>query len=171
MKAYQEEYIANAKEFVSLHLRPGPEDRSLEEYTDRLQAQRLRKWQLVQRNMELLREELLPALDHLSEADAEERQALQEFSTKLSASPGQVDVGILCQVQQALVAQARQEKNRADLIEHLYWLGMGWFFLSSKLVNIEAPLVERYVVNARDYFREAASYLLISSATFISSSE
>ena len=159
MKAYQEEYIANTKEFISLTLRPGPEDRTLEEYTDRLLAARTRRWQLVQRNMELLREELLPALDHLSEADAEERQALQEFSVKLGSSPGQVDVGILCQVQQALASQARQEENQEDLIEHLYWQGMGWFALSNKLVNMEADLVGRYFVYARTYFQEAASYL------------
>lgn len=159
MRAYQEEYIANVKEFVSLNLRPGPEDESLEKYTDRLLAQRARKQQLIQRNMELLREELLPALDHLSEADAEERQALQEFSTRLLAGPGQVDVGIPCQVQQSLVALARQEENQTDLIEHLYWLGMGWFALSNKLVNMEKDLVGHYFVQTREYFQEAATYL------------
>ena len=159
MKAYQEEYISNTKEFLSLTLRPGPEDRTLEEYRDRLLAQRARRWRLVQRNMELLREELLPALDHLSDADAEERQALQEFSVQLAASPSQLDAGILRQVQQALVAQARQEENREDLIEHLYWLGIGWFALSNKLVNMDMALVRNYFIPVQESFQEAASYL------------
>ena len=158
MHPYQEEYIANVKEYISLTLRPGPEDGSLEAYTDHLLLQRRRRRQLARRNMELLREKLLPDLDHLSGADREERQALQEFSAKLLASPKQVDVGLLCQVQEALVAQARQEGNRSDLIEHLYWLGMGRFSLASKLVNMD-QVAALYYARVRECFQEAASYL------------
>lgn len=158
MQPYQEEYIANVKEFVSLNLRPGPEDRTPEEYADRLLAQRTRRQELGSRNMELLRTRLLPDLDHLSGADAEERRSLQEFSAKLMYGPGQVDVGLLCQMQQALVALARQEENHADLIEHLYWLGLGRFALSSKLVNMP-EVAALYYARVRDCFEEAAAYL------------
>ena len=139
-------------------LRPGPEDGSLEAYTDRLLIRRRRRRQLVQRNMELLREKLLPALDRLSDADRTERQDLQEFSAKLLASPGQVDVGLVCQIQEALLALARQEGDRSDLIEHLYWLGMGRFFLANKLVNIDQAAAP-YYARVRECFQEAASYL------------
>ncbi|MBD5118587.1 MAG: hypothetical protein HDT37_05705 [Clostridiales bacterium] len=139
-------------------LRPGPEDGSLEAYTNRLQAQRRRRRRLARRNMELLREKLLPALDHLSEADREERQTLQEFSAKLLASPKQVDVGLVCQIQEALLALARQEGDRSDLIEHLYWLGMGRFSLANKLVNMD-QVEALYYARVRECFQEAASYL------------
>lgn len=158
MQPYQEEYIANVKEFISLNLRPTPEDRTQEEYTERLLARRARRNQLGRRNMQLLREKLLPDLDLLSEADQEERQALQEFSVKLLYGPGQVDAGLLCQVQQALVALARQEENVLDLIEHLYWLGMGRFALSSKLVNMR-KVAAGYYVKVRECFEEVSSYL------------
>ena len=101
-------------------LRPDSGDQTLEGYTGRLMAQYDRRLQLARRNMELLREKLLPALDNLAEADGEERRALQEFSVKLLANPSQVDVGLLCQVQAALVALARQEGDRQALIEHVY---------------------------------------------------
>ena len=139
-------------------LRPGPEDGSLEAYTNRLMPQRQRRRELSQRNMELLREKLLPALDHLSDADREERQALEEFSAKLLASPKQVDVGLVCQIQEALLALARQEEDRPALIKHLYWLGMGRFNLANKLVNMDREAVP-YYVRVRECFQEAASYL------------
>ena len=118
-------------------LRPGPEDGSLEAYTNRLMLQRQRRRELAQRNMELLREKLLPALDRLSDADREEREALEEFSARLLASPKQIDVGLVCQIQEALLALARQEGDCPALIEHLYWLGIGRFSLASKLVNMD----------------------------------
>lgn len=158
MRPYQEEYIANVKEYVSLNLRPGPEDRTPEEYADRILAQRVHKRQLRQRNMELLREKLLPALDHLQEADGEERRAFQEFSVRLLNNPGQVDAGLLCEVQQSLLALARQEEAWWDIIEHLYWLGLGRFYLSSKLVN-SADAAERCYAHVRECFEEAAFYL------------
>ena len=74
--------------------------------------QRQRRRELAQRNMELLREKLLPALDRLSDADREEREALEEFSARLLASPKQIDVGLVCQIQEALLALARQEEDR-----------------------------------------------------------
>ena len=158
MRPYQEEYITNVKEYISLNPRPGPEDQTAEAYTRRFLAQHQRRRQLAERNIELLREKLLPTLDHLSGADAEERQALQEFSVKLYASPKQVDVGLLCQIQEALVALARQEGDRSALIEHLYWLGMGRVALASKLVNMD-EVAARYYACVRECFQEAASYL------------
>lgn len=158
MRPYQEEYIANVKEFISLDLRPGPEDQTAETYAQRLQAQLRRRRQLSERNMELLRKKLLPALDHLSEADKEERQTLQDFSAKLLASPKQVDVGLVCQIQEALLALARQERDRPELIEHLYWLGMGRFSLANKLVNMD-QVAAHYYAHVRECFQEAASYL------------
>ena len=139
-------------------LRPDPGDQTLEGYTSRLMAQYTRRLQLARRNMELLREKLLPALDNLAGADGEERRALQEFSAKLLANPSQVDVGLLCQVQAALVALARQEGDRQALIEHLYWLGMGRFSLSNKLVNMD-EVAGLYYARVRECFEEAASYL------------
>ena len=159
MQPYQEEYIANVKEYVSLTLRSGPEDRTLEEYAGRLSAQRARRQELGRRNMELLRTMLIPALDHLSGADEAERRSLQEFSVMLmQGGPGQVDAGLLCQVQEALVALARQEGDHSSLIEHLYWLGLARFALSSKLVNMP-EVAALYYARVRSCFEEAAAYL------------
>jgi len=158
VRSYQEEYIANVKEFISLNLRPGPEDKTVERYAGRMLAQCSRRRQLAERNMQLLREKLLPTLDHLAETDQEERKVLQEFSIKLLYNPRQVDVGLLCQIQQALVALARQEGDQSALIEHLYWLGLGRFGLSSKLVNMDgvAPI---YYARVRECFQEVSTYL------------
>ena len=160
MQEYQEEYIANVKEYISLNLRPEPEDQTPEEYARRLQAQCIRRRELEQRNMQLLREKLLPDLDHLSDADEVARRDLQEFSDKLLANPTEVDVGLLCQIQQTFVNQARQEDDRRALIEHLYWLGRARNSLSSKLVNMEANgVAPAYYALVRECFEEVASYL------------
>lgn len=82
----------------------------------------------------------------------------QEFSTRLLASPKQVDVGLACQIQEALLARARQEDDQDGVAEHLYWLGIARFNLANKLVNLEqeaAPYYERL----RACFREVADRL------------
>lgn len=159
IRPYQEEYIKNVKEYISLTLRPGPKDKAnFGAYAQRLLDERARKRQLAQRNMELLRGELLPTLDRLSEVDREERRELQDFSTKLLANPKQVDVGLACQIQEALLAQARQEDNLDGIIEHLYWLGISRFNLANKLANMGAQAAP-YYDKLRACFQEATDHL------------
>lgn len=158
MRPYQEEYVENVKEYVSLTLRPGPQEKTTEEYARRVRDELERRRRLVRRNMDLLRGELLPALDRLSEADEEERRALQEFSTRLLASPKQVDVGLACQIQETLLALARQENDPDGTAEHLYWLGIARFNLANKLVNLEREAAP-YYEKLRACFREVADRL------------
>lgn len=159
MRPYQEEYLANSTRFIALSTLKRPRGESPEEYASRLWQDQDRRLELIKRNMELLQEELVPALDRLTGAGAEEKAELKEFSGRLVAGPAQLDVGLTCQIQQAFLAVARQEEDRRGIIEHCYQLGIGRFALYSKLVNMDTPLVQPYLLQMRQSFCEAASYL------------
>lgn len=158
MRPYQEEYIANVKQFISLSLQPTAEDQTLDSYSARVDKIRTQRRQLVQRNMELLRGDLLPELDLITSADEEQLQSLQEFSKDLLASPKQVDVGLAGQIQQSLLNLARQNHDRDGIIEHSYWLGIARFNLNNKQINMERETAG-FHQRARACFAEAASYI------------
>ena len=158
MRPYQEEYIANVKQFIALSLLPTAEDVTPDGYAARIDGIRAQRRGLVQRNMELLRGSLLPELDLISGADGGQLQSLQKFSNHLLASPKQVDVGLASQIQQALLNVARQRCDRDGIIEHSYWLGIARFNLNSKQVNMERETAA-FHQRARACFEEAASYL------------
>lgn len=159
MQPYQEEYIANLRKVAVLSWRGRPEKQEFEAYTAGIRENGVEIARLARRNMELLREELFPALDNLFDAGEEELRELEEFSLQLFDGRTELDVGLFCQIRQALLSIARQKKDRAAMIRELYWLGMGRNSLCSKLVGLELADVEKYIHQMRLCFAEAAAYL------------
>lgn len=159
MPPYQEEYIANLRDIAALAARKKTEGRSFEAYQTEWMADRAKIGQKVNRNMELLRTELFPLLDHLLEAGEEERTQLQEFAGRLFRVGEELDTGLYCQIHQALLSLARLKKDRSGMIRELYWLGLGRNNRCSKMVGLEQSLVEDYMSQMRLCFTEAGAYL------------
>lgn len=159
MQPYQEEYVANLKEIAALATRKKTEGRSFERYLEALEENRIRIARKVERNMELLRMELFPLLDHLPQAGEEEIQALQTFAGRLFQVGEELDVGLFCQIHQALLNCARLKKDQNGMIRELYWLGLGRNNRCSKLIGLEYSMVEAYTFEMRLCFTEAAAYL------------
>lgn len=159
MQPYQEEYIANLKDIAVLTARKSPEDRSFEAYQEAFLNDRKQAEEKAKRNMTLLKEELFPVLDRLFEAKEEEIRELREFAGKLTSVGEELDVGLFCQIHQALLSLARHRKNRKDIIQELYWLGIGRNSLCNKMVGLDSQDSEKYVYKMRLCFTEAAAYL------------
>ncbi len=159
MRPYQQEYIANIREIAALTARQRPGELSLEEYTQRLLRSEALAAEKVKRNLELLRQNLFPTLDRLFAAGPEELEELDAFAAQLWGNPETQDEGLFRLIHQALLSLARQREDRNGMIRELYWLGMGYFGLSSKLVGLNLETIERYVSQMRLCFAEAAAYL------------
>lgn len=159
MRPYQKEYLDNLRQFAVLSQRERPGGLTFEEYAAQMEENRAQIIRLGRRNMELLREGLFPMLDDLYGASREELAELEEFSAQLFDGRRELDVGLFCQIQQALLTLARQKQNLAGTIRALYWLGMGRNSLVSKLVGLELSDIQKYTNRMRLCFTEAAAYL------------
>ncbi|MCI8915711.1 MAG: hypothetical protein HFF26_03460 [Oscillospiraceae bacterium] len=159
MQPYQEEYLANLRQFAALSSGLPPEELPPEAFLADAAQRQAQVTRLVRRNIELLRSGLFPTLDHLFSAGAEELEELRTFSFQLYDGRTELDVGLFCHIRQALLSLARQKRDRPAMIRELYWLGMGRNALCSKLVGFELPDVERYMTRMRLCFTEAAAYL------------
>ncbi len=159
MQPYQEEYLANLRQFAALSSGLPPEELPPEAFLAGAAQRQAQVTRLVRRNIELLRSGLFPTLDHLFSAGAEELEELRTFSFQLYDGRTELDVGLFCHIRQALLSLARQKRDRPAMIRELYWLGMGRNALCSKLVGFELPDVERYMTRMRLCFTEAAAYL------------
>ncbi|MDE7242621.1 MAG: hypothetical protein K2O18_01405, partial [Oscillospiraceae bacterium] len=69
------------------------------------------------------------------------------------------DEGVFRLIHQALLSLARQKGDRCGTIQELYWLGMGYFWLHSKLTCMPAESVEQYNSKMRFCFTESGAYL------------
>ena len=159
MQAYQEEYIANLKEIAMLMAYKRSEGQSFQEYCLKQRAEQRQAEQKIKRNMELLRENLFPLLDHMPEAKKEELEELAEFAGRLLSGREELDVGLYCQIHRALLSLARQLSDRSAMIRELYYLGIGYNNLCGKLVSLEGSEAETYTNQMRLCFTEAAAYL------------
>lgn len=159
MRPYQEEYIANIRELTRLTGHRKPEGLSGMAYAAGLRQNEILAREKVRRNMELLRHSLFPLLDHLFAADEAEVAALEEFAAHLSGSGETPDTGLFRLIHQALLSLARQKGDRDSVIRELYWLGMGYYWLSNMMVGMELETMGQYVSRMRLYFTEAAAYL------------
>ena len=137
MEQYQEEYIANLRQFAALAQRKRPGALTCEEYTAQMEENRAQIARLNKRNMELLRSGLFPILDNLFDASQEQVTELEEFSFQLFNGQKELDVGLFCQIHQALLTLARQKQDLNMMIRELYWLGLSRNSLVSKLVGLE----------------------------------
>ena len=129
MQPYQEEYLSNLRQFASLSQRELPGALSFDGYAALLQDRSVQIARLGKRNIELLREGLFPTLDDLFNAGQDQLSVLWEFSFQLFDGRTELDVGLFCQIHQALLSLARQKRDRAAMIRELYWLGMGRYWL------------------------------------------
>lgn len=159
MQPYQEEYIANLKDIAVLTARKKPGESSFAEYSAKIFQDGQQAEEKMKRNMELLRDEMFPVLDHMYEADEETLKELQEFAGKLLEGREELDVGLFCQIHKALLALARKKQDRSAMIRELYWLGMGYYNLCNKVAGLEAAESEKYTMQMRLCFTEAAAYL------------
>lgn len=159
MRPYQEEYLANLRQFATLTQRKRPEGLSFAQYSAQLREDSRQIVRLSQRNMELLRGHLFPMLDDLFRASQDQLRELEEFSFQLFHGAVELDVGLFCQIHQALLSLARHKQDRPAMIRELYWLGMGRNGLVSKLVGLELEDVDPYIHRMRLCFTEAAAYL------------
>ncbi len=159
MQPYQEEYIANLKGISVLTARKKSETQSFEEYLHDLSLTKQRVEQIVERNMELLRNHLFPLLDHMFEAKETELEELQEFAANLIDGRNELDAELFCQVHQALLSRARLAKDRNGIIRELYWLGIGHHNICNKMIGLDLSETEKYMSKMRLCFAEAAAYL------------
>ncbi len=159
MEQYQEEYIANLRQFAALAQRKRPGALTCEEYTAQMEENRAQIARLNKRNMELLRSGLFPILDNLFDASQEQVTELEEFSFQLFNGQKELDVGLFCQIHQALLTLARQKQDLNMMIRELYWLGLSRNSLVSKLVGLEMSDTREYSDRMRLCFTEAAAYL------------
>ena len=159
MQPYQEEYLSNLRQFAALSQRARPGALSCEQYAARMAEVQEQIVRLAQRNIELLRAGLFPVLDNLFDAGAEELEELEEFSFQLFNGQTELDVGLACQIHQALLSLARMRRDRSAMIRELYWLGLGRNSVVSKLVGLELSDIEEYNARMRLCFTEAAAYL------------
>lgn len=159
MRPYQAEYLDNLRQFATLSQRKRPGELTCEEYAAQMAENRAQIIRLGQRNMELLRTGLFPVLDNLFDAGEADLKELEEFSFQLFDARRELDIGLFCQIRQALLTLARQKKDRNAMIRELYWLGMGRNALSSKMVGLPLSDVAEYMTHMRLCFAEAAAYL------------
>ena len=159
MRPYQKEYIENIREIAALTARKDPDGLTLEAYEARMRRDEAAAWEKVGRNMTLLREGLFSTLDHLFDADRETLEELEEFATYLMGGKETQDEGVFRLIHRALLSLARQKGDRCGMIRELYWLGMGYYWLYSKLVGLPLESVEKYANQMRLNFTEAAAYL------------
>lgn len=159
MQPYQQEYIENLRQIAALTQLPRPDGLGFEQYAALLRQNEALYQQYVRTGMALLRSHLFPLLDNLFEADEEKIAELAEFSFQLYDGRVELDVGLFCQIHQALLSLARQRRDRSATIRELYWLGMGRNSQCSKLIGLDLPAVEKYMIQMRLCFTEAAAYL------------
>ncbi len=159
MRPYQKEYIENIREIAALTARKDPDGLTLEAYEARMRRDEAAAWEKVGRNMTLLQEGLFSTLDHLFDADRETLEELEEFATHLMGGKETQDEGVFRLIHRALLSLARQKGDRCGMIRELYWLGMGYYWLYSKLVGLPLEVTEKYANQMRLSFTEAAAYL------------
>lgn len=159
MQAYQEEYLANLRQFDALFQRQQRPEPDCGAYTARVRADREELLRLSRRNMELLRTGLFPSMEDLYGWEPGQVAELEEFSFRLYDGRTELDVGLFCQIHQALLGLARFNGDRDAIIRELYWMGMGSYALCSKLVGLPLDDIWDYTVRMRQYFTQAAEYI------------
>lgn len=159
MQPYQEEYLDNLRQFDALFQRRQSKKLDFEAYMAQAQADREKILRLSRRNMELLRTGLFPSMEGLYGWEPQQVAELEEFSFRLFDGRVELDIGLFCQIHQALLGLARFNEDRDAIIRELYWMGMGLNALCSKLVGLPLDDIWENTIRMRQYFMEAAEYL------------
>lgn len=159
MQPYQEEYIANLRDIAVLAARRDPVCHSFEAYCETLLNNRRLIEVKINRNIELLRDGVFSLFDRIFEAKPAELEELEEFAQILLDRKNELDGGLFCQIYQALLNRARQNRDRNAIIRCLYWLGIGRHSMCDKMVGLDWSDIEYYMSQMRLCFAEAAAYL------------
>lgn len=159
MQPYQQEYLDNLAQIAALAAWETPDGLPFEAYAARLRENEGQRLELAGRNMELLRGCLFPVLDDLFQCGEETVAELEAFAARLYDGRVETDVGLACQIRQALLTLARQKRDRNAVIRGLYWLGLGRNSQVGKLVGLELKDIEKFTIRMRLCFTEGAAYL------------
>lgn len=153
MRQYQEQYISNTKrvkELLGNYRQEVPTERLYEQkLEDHLEIGRRRE-----DSMQILREQLVPLLDDILNADAHEIADLEEFADALMK--GQLDNALQYQVCSALIVYARTKGDRDLLIKELYMAGMAAFNIQKMPGQAVA---DRFRWKLAMFFGEAAGFI------------
>ena len=159
MLPYQEHYILNMQEIGRLgDFYPLPDPGFDAWYRDRQEKeQRIRV--LRQENITILEEELFPTLDDIHRADAEQIRSLREFADALLDWSSNLDCGVYLLIHDALLSLFRIRKDRSQIIQELYKLGMGMYYRNRSVQGMEDSLKKPFYFENEMVFTEAGSYL------------
>ena len=159
MEAYQEQYLAHAREIAELSdlyriIAPDSTDAS-----QKLRDAEARIARLRQENNRLLHEHLFPALDALLGAPPETLDGLESFAEQLMDWKTNLDCGLYVVIHKAILSLERIRQNRAGIIRELYKLGMGYYYLQMYVSEMDQDAVRAMNFRNEMLFTEAASYL------------
>ena len=159
MEAYQEQYLAQAREIAALSdlCRGGAPD-SEDAFQKRREAE-TRIAELRQENNRLLSDDLFPALDALPGAPQEALDRLEKFADQLMDWKTNLDCGLYVVIHKALLSLQRIRKSRAGILRELYKLGMGYYYLYMYVSGMDQDAVRTMNFRNEMLFTEAASYL------------
>lgn len=127
MLPYQEQYIKNIEEIISLSDLSGRKEPDFERWFALQKKDEARILQLKTENMELLNRHLFPVLDDLYSAKKETLDGLEAFADKLMDWQTNLDCGVYVVIHDALLSFCRVKKDRDGIIRELYKLGMGLY--------------------------------------------
>lgn len=159
MLPYQQEYIDNINKISELNKCYQKDNVTFDEYCSTIKENKKTAEGIVQRNMQILRDELFPLLDDMFKADKKDIDSIYEFANSLLTPSEELDVGLYCQIHNALLGYMRQIQDRNGMIRELYRMGIGYYWIYQKLVILEPKDNEKYNTQMRLYFTEAAAYL------------
>jgi len=97
---------------------------------------------------DLIKTQLYPMLEKVTDITEEEETALFDTAQKLSAYDARIDPGLSLRIYQSLLQRARENEDTDKIIKYLYWCGITLYYLSRGKTE-----------KIMSYFQEGASYL------------
>ena len=159
MTPYQEEYIDNTRKIASLLRSRGPVGQGFGPWYEEQEKAFALVSELRQANLRLLNEQLFPELDRLHGASDETLDDLIAFADQLMDWKDNLDCGVYVTIHDALLSLYRMRRDRNRVIQELYKLGMGLYYLRRILLGLEGPQADPFYFRNELTFAEAASYI------------
>ena len=159
MVPYQEEYLANTRKIAALLRSQGPIELSFESWYEDQKRARACVADLRADNLRLLNEFLFPDLDSLHGASDSTIDDLVDFADRLMDWKDNLDCGVYVTIHDALLSLYRLRRDRNRIIQELYKLGMGLYYLRRIVLGLEGPQVNAFYFRNEMTFSEAASYI------------
>ena len=159
MLPYQIQYIENARRILTLCNFDSIPSEDYETWYAEFTHRREQMAALRRENMQLMSGCLVPTLDELLQADETVIGDLRDFAAKLMDWSTNLDVGVYVLIHDALLSMYRLRKDRNGIIQELYQLGMGLFYLNRTIESIDENRASGYLFRNEMVFTEAGSYL------------